>query len=157
MCIRDSSLSLSLLCTSRPNHVLCRTDDNDLVLLVLLDLSAVFDAIDHGTVLTRLYDEVGISSTAHQWFCSFLANRTRHVTVNKSFSEDRPLTCRVPRGPVLAPILFSLYTTQMAESQRSMMLGGSLLLTVLNCIALSIQTLHKPLPLFTLLMSVVEM
>ena len=59
-----------------------------------------------------LYDEVGISSTDHQWFCSYLTNRTQHVTVNQSFSEDRPLTSGGPRGCVLGPILFSLYTWQ---------------------------------------------
>ena len=60
-----------------------------LVLLVLLDLITAFDTIDYEILLTQLYEEVGISSTAHQWFCSYLTDRTQHVTVNQSFSEDR--------------------------------------------------------------------
>ena len=75
------------------NYVLCSVDGGNLVLLVLLDLSAAFDTIDHKIVLTRPYDEMGISSTAYQWFCSYLIDKTQHVTVNQSFSEDRPLTC----------------------------------------------------------------
>ena len=50
------------------NEVLCSTDGGDLVRLVLLDLSAAFNTTDHEILLMRLYDEVGISSTAHQWF-----------------------------------------------------------------------------------------
>ena len=50
------------------NEVLCSTDCGDLVRLVLLDLSAAFNTTDHEILLMRLYDEVGISSTAHQWF-----------------------------------------------------------------------------------------
>ena len=63
----------------------------------------------------RLFDEVGISGTAHPWFCSYLRNTTQQVTVNQSFSEDRPLSCGVPQGSVLGPILFSLYTTQLGR------------------------------------------
>ena len=53
--------------------------------------------------MMRLYDEVGIFSTVHQWFCSYLTNRTQHVSVNQSFSGDRLLTSGVPRGCVLVP------------------------------------------------------
>ena len=48
------------------NEVLCSADGGDFLLLVLLDLNAAFDTINHEILLTRLYDEVGISSTAHQ-------------------------------------------------------------------------------------------
>ena len=95
------------------NDVLCGADGGDLVFLILLDLSAAFDTNDNEVLFSRLYDEVGISSTAHQWFCSsYLTVRSQHVTVNQSFSEDRPLTCGVPQGSVLGPILFSLCITQ---------------------------------------------
>ena len=66
------------------------------MLLVLFDLSAAFDTTDHEILLTRLYDEVSIFNTAHQWFCSHLTDGTRHVTANQSFSEDTLLTCGVP-------------------------------------------------------------
>ena len=94
------------------NDALCSEGGGDSVLLVLLDLSAVFDTTDHKIRLMRLHNEVGIASTAYQWFCSYLTNRTQHVTVNQSFSENRPLRCGVPQGSVLGPILFSLYTAQ---------------------------------------------
>ena len=51
------------------NDVLRSADGGDLVLLVLLDVSAAFETTDYKILLTRLYNEVGIS-TAHQW-CFF--------------------------------------------------------------------------------------
>ena len=43
-------------------------DDNKVVLLVLLDLSAAFDTIDHGILIDRLKTRFGINGTALQWF-----------------------------------------------------------------------------------------
>ena len=53
-----------------------------MVVTLCLDLSAAFETIDREILLTRLYDEVDISSTADQWFCSYLTDRTQHVTVS---------------------------------------------------------------------------
>ena len=50
------------------NDVLCAADRGDLTLLVLLDLSAAFDIIDHEILLSRLRNEVGITGTALHWF-----------------------------------------------------------------------------------------
>ncbi len=43
--------------------------------LVVLDLSAVFDLVDHEVLLTRLETSVGLRGTVLQWFCSYLTNR----------------------------------------------------------------------------------
>ena len=48
------------------NNILCSADSGDLVLLVLLNLSAAFDTTDHRKLLKRLQDEVGISDLAYQ-------------------------------------------------------------------------------------------
>ena len=85
------------------NEVLCSADGGDLMLLVFLDLGAAFDTTDHGILLTGLFDEMGMSSTAYRWFCSYLTDRTQHVTVNQSFSEDRPLTYGVLKALRWAP------------------------------------------------------
>ena len=57
------------------NYVLCALDDGRWVMLVLLDLSAAFDTVNHGILLSRLSQCVGVQGSAYTWFESYLCNR----------------------------------------------------------------------------------
>ena len=52
---------------------------------------------------------MSISGTALKRFRSYLSNRTFCVTLHDSVSSTAPLSCGVPQGSVLGPLLFSLY------------------------------------------------
>ena len=54
------------------NDILRATDDNRSVLLLLLDLSAVFDTVDHSTLLLRLLTRFGVKGSALAWFKSYV-------------------------------------------------------------------------------------
>ena len=105
------------------NDLLSVVDSGDNALLVLLDLSAAFDTIDHPLLLRRLSAEIGIDSTALEWFSSYITDRTQRIHVAGCISAETPLPCGVPQGSVLGPLLFSIYTRQLADVVGSFSVG----------------------------------
>ncbi len=97
------------------NDILASNDSGKVTALVLLDLSAAFDTIDHEILLARLETEVGIRGTALSWFRSYLTGRTQVVSCNGQVSQSRRVTCGVPQGSVLGPLLFSIYTRPLEQ------------------------------------------
>ena len=85
-------------------------------MLLLLDLSATFDTVDHDILLTRLHSKYSISGIALEWFRSYLTNRSQ--LIEGWTSQSRELKCGVPQGSVLRPILYVLYTAPLAEILR---------------------------------------
>ena len=78
------------------------------VILVLLDLSAAFDTIDHDILLERSRIRCGFDGLVITWLASYLSGRTQRVCVGSRKSDYIDLACGVPQGSVLGPVLFSL-------------------------------------------------
>ena len=97
------------------NDILCAIDDNECVILVLVDLSAAFDTVDHDILIERLKHRFGITGKALTWIKSFLCERTHFVKIGSKRSDNHKLCCGVPQGSVLGPILYSMYTAPLAD------------------------------------------
>ena len=97
------------------NDILSALDNDKIFVLLLLDLFAAFDTIDHQILPSRLNSVFGIQSTVLQWFHSYLSDRYQSTSVNNSSSSTSQLMYGVPQGSVLGPILFVLYTTPLSD------------------------------------------
>ena len=72
--------------------ILLSLDGGDKVFLLLLDLSAAFDTVNHSLLLSRLENSFGITRTVLQWFHSYLSGRCQFVEINDTKSSVRDVT-----------------------------------------------------------------
>ena len=73
------------------------------------DFSSAFDTIDHSILVHRLHTDSGFADTVHQWFSSYLIDRTHYVSLSNHCSAFAHVHSGVPQGSVLGPILITMY------------------------------------------------
>uniref|UniRef100_A0A4W3HD18 Reverse transcriptase domain-containing protein n=1 Tax=Callorhinchus milii TaxID=7868 RepID=A0A4W3HD18_CALMI len=100
------------------NDILTICDQGSLCLLVLFDLSAAFHTVDHAILLHRLSSHLNLQGPVLEWFRSYLSHQLHFVSTNGFSSGSRTVSCGVPQGSVLGPLLFTLYMLPLGDIIR---------------------------------------
>ena len=100
--------------------ILGAMDNQEITCLMLLDLSAAFDMVDHKILLNHLENHFGIRGMVLQWIESYLTNWSQRVVIRDTKttgakSESMSLKYGVPQGSLLGPILFTLYSCPLGQ------------------------------------------
>ena len=99
-------------------------DRKEVMCLILLDLSAAFNMVNHELLLICLKFRFGITDTVLKWLESYLTGRHQSVISSGATDPDQKrsdnarLAQGVPQGSVLGPILFTLYITPLGDICR---------------------------------------
>ena len=83
--------------------------------MILIDLQNVFDSIDYEILLQKLK----VIKGNFQWLRSYLYERNFLVNIESKLSNFGTISCGVPQGSILGPLLFLIYVNNMPQAVRS--------------------------------------
>lgn len=90
------------------DHIRKAMDSGQLTGAIYIDLSKAFDTINHSAIVDKL-PNYGVRGISQMWFANYLSCRMQKVSYQGSISSAHKITCGVPQGSILGPLLFILY------------------------------------------------
>ncbi len=103
------------------DYVRQNLDLGNYVGMLLIDLQKAFDTVNHNILISKLQC-MGFSNSSLLWFTSYLTDRTQVCDVEGTLSAPLIITCGVPQGSILGPLLFLIYINDMSAAVRCKLL-----------------------------------
>ena len=98
-------------------NIKSKIDNRNLTCGIFIDLEKAFDTVNHRILLKKL-EYYGIKGTANHWLCDYLTGRKQRVKIDNTFSDYQGITCGVPQGSILGPLLFLIYINDMHKAAK---------------------------------------
>ena len=90
------------------DKIISALENQEFTVAIFLDFSKAFDTVNHDILIGKL-EKYGVRGKANEWIKDYLSNRQQYCTFNGTKSRTETITCGVPQGSILGPLLFLLY------------------------------------------------
>ena len=97
------------------DDILLNMEEQKLTALVVTDLSAAFNTVDHDILLDILNNRFGLDENTLGWINSFLRPRNFKVNIGQSYSQEIDVKFSVPQGSIFGQVLYSTYASTLEE------------------------------------------
>ena len=92
-------------------------ENNEYAISLFIDFSKAFDTLNHA-ILIRKLEHYGVRGIALDYIQNYLTNRTQCVDLEGSLSSHMQITCGVPQGSILGPLLFIIYVNDIFSCSK---------------------------------------